>query len=321
MAQKYAASVPVSNDLLYIGNLGTNGITVFHHDASGNTAPIAIIAGSKTGISAPGQLSEDAQGNLYVANGSFYTASSAPGVLVFAHGANGNVAPIRRIPVAPGLVSIQAMTVDQATGKIFIYEGDSSDPVSTVFRYPPNATVGTAPFAQAKGLNPAIQLASDSTGNNLLEGHFASTPNSEGFGVVTVQKQFYNGTAPAVVYNTSWFLPAGVADDPTTKTYLQTLNGSGIYRLAENTVGAGPDSPGETLAPSPTSLITSDTCGGQLALGYLRNIYVVHSKASRCPTDAVYVYAPNSTGNAAPLRVLTGPATQLNSPVGIYEGK
>ncbi len=58
-----------------------------------------------------------------------------------------------------------------------------------------------------------------------------------------------------------------------------------------------------------------------MALGYLRNIYIVHNKRSGCPTDAMYVYTPDASGNAAPLRVLTGPNTQLKTPSGIYEGK
>ena len=322
VVQTYAASVPVSNDLLYISNLGTNTITVYHHDAQGNTAPLDTIGGSNTGLSAPGQLSEDAAGNLYVANGSLFKTSSASGVLVFAHGANGNVAPIRRIPVAPGFVGIEAMTVDQSTGKIFIYEADGARPNPTLFRYPPNATIGTAAFAQGLDFYPAIQLASDSTGANLLEAHNAVSPNAAGFGVATIQKQFSNGTPPNIVRNTYWFLTAGIADDPTTKTYLAISNGQpggGIYRLAEDTTGSG--MPGQPFSPAPVSIITSDACGGQLALGYLRNIYVVHSKASGCPADAVYVYNHDAYGAAVPIRVLSGTATKLSSPVGIYEGK
>jgi hypothetical protein len=84
-----APAAAVSADLLFIGNTGSNSITVYKHDAKGNTAPLRVIVGSKTGISALGQLSEDAQGNLYVANGHGGLAvSSNPAVLVFAPGAN-----------------------------------------------------------------------------------------------------------------------------------------------------------------------------------------------------------------------------------------
>ena len=109
-----------SSDLLYIGNIGNNSITVYKHDAQGNTAPLYVIAGPNTEINSPGQLSEDAQGNLYVANGNHLQTSQNPAVLVFAHGANGNVAPIRNLsgPLT-GIHDVWAMTVDQTTGEIW----------------------------------------------------------------------------------------------------------------------------------------------------------------------------------------------------------
>jgi hypothetical protein len=70
------------------------------------------------------------------------------------------------------------------------------------------------------------------------------------------------------------------------------------------------------------SIIMSATCGRQLALGCLRNIYVRHSKQyGLCPTDAVYVYTHDAAGNVESLRVLSDPATKLDQPYGIYEGK
>jgi hypothetical protein len=65
------------------------------------------------------------------------------------------------------------------------------------------------------------------------------------------------------VYSTQAISTSGVANDPTTKTYLTTDDANGILRLAENTVGTGPfmGQP-EHLTPAPISVITSDTCGG-----------------------------------------------------------
>jgi hypothetical protein len=40
-----------------------------------------------------------------------------------------------------------------------------------------------------------------------------------------------------------------------------------------------------------------------------------------CAADAVYVYEHDASGNETPLRVLTGSATQLDEPNGIYVGK
>jgi hypothetical protein len=236
---------PATNDLLYVGIVGNNSITVYKHNAEGNTAPLKVIAGPRTGISNPGQVSEDAQGNLYVANGAFTygsgpLVSANPSILVFAHGANGNAAPIRKLagPLT-GIHDIEAMTVDVNTGKIFVFEDDGipeAPEAPSLLRFPPNATGNTAPFARGSVNFPAIQLASDSTGSNLIEAHFGNSPSGVGFGIETLVKQFPNNSAPTVLYNTAWFGVTGMADDPTTKTYL-TSAGSGIDRFAEKTEG------------------------------------------------------------------------------------
>jgi hypothetical protein len=324
LAPSPSASVAPSNDLLYVGNTGNNSITVYHHDAQGNTAPLYTIAGSKTQLSTPGQLSEDAQGDLYVADGHNFKlgVSTPPAVLVFAHGAHGNVAPIRKLNLPPGFVDIQAMTVDQITGKFFVLaDAGNAQAGSVALRYAPGANGNAVPLARADAAFPAVQLGSDSTGINLIEAHTGNSPSGVGYGVETMVKQFPNNTAVSVKDEISWLGPAGLVDDPTTKTYLVSAPGVGIYRLAENTQGSG-GGPGIDLNPAAVSLITSDTCAGQLSLGYLRNIYAIHNKAyQNCSTDAVYVYTHDTSGNATPLRILSGSATQLNAPFGLFEGK
>ena len=325
IAPSPSAPVAASSDLLYVGNTGNNSISVYRHDVQGHTAPLYVIAGSKTQINAPGQLSEDAQGNLYVTNGydaEYGETRSTPAILVFAHGAHGNVAPIRKLNLPAGLLNIQAMTVDQNTGKLFVFADAGNVQLGSVaLRYAPNANGNAAPLARANAGFPAIQLASDSTGVNLIEGHSGNSPSGVGYGVETMVKQFPNNTAVSVKYEISWFGLSGLVDDPTTKTYLASSAGIGIYRLAENTQDSA-GGPGIDLKPPVVSLITSDKCGGQLALGYLRNIYVIHKKANQyCSTDAVYVYTHDASGNAAPLRILSGSATKLDAPYGIFEGK
>jgi hypothetical protein len=327
-----SAQAPLASsnpDLLYIGNTGNNSITVYRHDAAGNTTPIYVIGGSRTGIGHPGQLSEDAQGNLYVASGA--------SILVFPHGAHGNAAPIRTIAgPSTGIHNVTAMTVDKATGKIFVADAFPQGSFYNVslLRFPPNANGNVAPFAHsASDANGAFmlianQLASDSTGRNLIE---STLPNSissyyNGYGLATLGKQFSNDAPLNLIYGINQFVAGGVADDPTTKTYL-TTNGRGIYRLPENAVGRGPDTPlgaaGQAYTPALVSVITSDACASALAVapGPAPYTYALHSSLNGgCPTDAVYVYKNNASGNTAPLRILSGSLTKMNKPSGIYEG-
>jgi hypothetical protein len=316
---------PAASDRLYVGNLGNNSITVYQHDAKGNTAPIAIIYGSKTGINSPGQLSGDAQGNLYVANGSVLHRSANPAILVFAHGANGNVAPIRKIAgPATGIQFPTGLTVDKATGKIFVNsEFFAEDGVSTLIRFPSYATGNQTPYAKSAGLAPVTQLASDSTDQNIVESSWYFCCSSVLVGTRTFQKQFTNGATLQELYSVYALSTYGIADDPTTATYLVSTN-SGIYRFAENTNGHGdvPDGPSTAYAPPPVSIITNDTCGGQLATppGLTPYTYVLHGTENGCPADAVYVYSHDASGKATPVRILSGPATQMSQPYGLYEG-
>ncbi len=312
-------SVPSSNDLLYVGNTQNNSITVYRHDVSGNATPLHVIYGKRTQLNSPAQLSEDAAGNLYVANGGFSSAS----ILVFAHGADGNVAPIREIAgPATRLHHVVGMTVDQATGKIFAV--DDTMPLgqgATLLRFPPNWKGNQAPFASGTIAFWALELASDSTGKNIIESNLAECCIAFSAGVRTLPKQFYNGTSLNSIYDVNDEYSSGIADDPTTKSYLLTTP-TGITRFTEDTAGDGADyGLPASFAPAIVGTITSDTCGTQVALGYLRNIYVSHSIQSGCATDAVYVYTHDSSGNVAPLRVLSGPSTGLSTPSGIYEGK
>jgi hypothetical protein len=79
------------------------------------------------------------------------------------------------------------------------------------------------------------------------------------------------------------------------------------------------------LTPPVVSIVTSDTCGGSIALGYLRNVYVTHAEISGvdgCTApDAIDVYEHDAAGDAKPLRVLSGPRTKLDAPNTICEGR
>jgi len=308
---------------LYVANAGNNSITVYGAFASGHAAPIATIIGSNTQLSGPGQLSEDASGNLYVAN------RGTSSILVFAHGANGNVAPIRVIagPLT-GLSYLGAAMFDKPTGQIIAVAELPPDGESELLRFAPDATGNEAPLAASQpNLDPTNEIASDSAGKNIIEAGGAVCCIWWAAGVETFKKAFPNGASLGWIYQVNSFPDSGIANDPTTKTYL--VSGSdgaeqGIFRLDDDTDGHGAnDGVPPNFTPAVVSVITSDTCGSQLALGDDRNIYVAHSTAypGSCASDAVYVYEHDASGNAAPIRVLTGPATQLDQPAGIYEGQ
>jgi hypothetical protein len=323
-AVRRAEYVASSADLLYVGNRGNNSITVYRHDVSGNAAPLRVIAGTKTLLNDPGQLAQDAAGNLYVANG----LAGSSSVLVFTRGASGDAAPIRVLGgPATGIHSIGAMTVDGATGKIFLedvqYQTGGLLVNVSLLRFAPNASGNTAPYARSQpGLFPSNELSSDSTGRNLIDAHDTNEPSNMGDGVDTLGKQFASNApaTPSGGSSINSFFAAGAVDDPSTRTYwVSTFDYPNklnkLYRLAENTVGNGTyEGNPETLSPRTAAVVSNVACSGQLALGYLRNVYLACS-------SAVYVYGANSSGAAAPLRTLHGSATLLNGAYGVFEGQ
>ncbi|HYL28122.1 MAG TPA: NHL repeat-containing protein [Candidatus Nitrosotalea sp.] len=78
------------NGDLFVANTWGASITVYAGNAKGNATPIRVIQGSFTALSAPFALALDQNGRLLVAD-------ENSGVLVFAKGANGNVAPLAQI--------------------------------------------------------------------------------------------------------------------------------------------------------------------------------------------------------------------------------
>ncbi|MBI2816984.1 MAG: hypothetical protein HYX72_08595 [Acidobacteria bacterium] len=74
------------------GKFEPPSITIYSRDATGNTAPLRIIEGPKTGLNWPMQLAVDEErGELYVANDMDHS------IAVFRVTENGDVAPIRSI--------------------------------------------------------------------------------------------------------------------------------------------------------------------------------------------------------------------------------
>ncbi|MFN2527627.1 MAG: NHL repeat-containing protein [Candidatus Baltobacteraceae bacterium] len=86
---------------IYVADKATNQILVFAAGATGNVAPIRIIGGSNTGLNNPSDVLVDSTGKLYVTNSA--SGNGTGNILIFAAGANGNVAPSATVG-APGNV-------------------------------------------------------------------------------------------------------------------------------------------------------------------------------------------------------------------------
>jgi hypothetical protein len=87
---------PIHN-MIYAANLYASTITAYPAGSAGNVAPTIFIHGKKTQLFNPDAIAVDKAGYLYVGNEPLVPAFPPASILVFAPGANGNVAPIQII--------------------------------------------------------------------------------------------------------------------------------------------------------------------------------------------------------------------------------
>ena len=101
---------------LYVADVGKAAILIFAADANGNVAPSGTIpSGSTTQIGVPESVVIDPNNNIWVSSIGSGTSTSVDGVLEFAAGTSGSVAPIRTIyGAATKLQYPSSVTLDYA---------------------------------------------------------------------------------------------------------------------------------------------------------------------------------------------------------------
>lgn len=85
------------HNMIYAANLYTSTITGYPAGSSGNVPPRIFIHGSKTHLWNPNAIAIDKSGYLYVGNEPIVPGPPPASIVIFAPGANGNVAPIQII--------------------------------------------------------------------------------------------------------------------------------------------------------------------------------------------------------------------------------
>jgi len=146
-----AGAVYVSND----GDLASkqDSVTVYAAGANGDVAAARTISGGRTGLTRPGGLAVDSAGILYVANAGVSGAGSSvlgqDRVLVFAAGANGDVAPLRYI--TNDIVTPKAVAFD-ARGFIYVSNyGAMVNAPNSITVYKPGAAADETPVRAITG--------------------------------------------------------------------------------------------------------------------------------------------------------------------------
>ena len=179
-----------------------------------------------------------------------------------------------------------------------------------------NTIVGPGNYSDANGNPLAITVTdSDTSGATTINGAKSAKVTSPSNATLTVQS---NGSAP----NGTTVTFSATATGITTASALLGLAtpGSTLYVLDgdNDQINAYMATSNGNVAPLRTILPTLAQ-PGELAYDSAGNIYITDDNGN---TNGVYeervqVYAPNASGNAAPIRSIAGPATGLNGVYGI----
>ncbi len=138
-------AVDAAGDIYAVNLSGPVFVAVFAPRADGDAAPIRQLGGlgMVTRLSDPLAIALDARGYLYVANQTEGVETAS--ILVFAPGANGNVAPVRQITGAGEAVKL---AIDRAGDLVVAVTGGLGRPLpNRVLVYAPGPTAPQPPSA------------------------------------------------------------------------------------------------------------------------------------------------------------------------------
>jgi sugar lactone lactonase YvrE len=285
--------VPTVQPAVYVANGGNSTVNGFALTSTGDSAPLASIAGSNTGLSGTAAVAIDATGRLYVAS------AGNDRIAEFANAATANTMPAATISGShTGLNDPQAVALD-AAGDLYV----ANQAATTITIYAPGAGGDATPLRTISGPDTGLSspdaLTVDTAGNLWVANYannslteYASAANGDAAPLRTI-------SGPDTGLNA----PQGL-----------TLDSAGNL-LAANTFA-------ESLTEYPTSAtgdatplrtISGAATGLNFPIGVdvdaQGDIYVSNQFG-----NSIIVFAPNASGNAAPLRTIAGAATGLSSP-------
>lgn len=277
---------------LYAAISAKNSVTVYPVVATGNSAPLAKIVGSKTGLDAPFDVALDGSGEIYVLN------TGNDSVTIYSSGADHNVSPIRTIQGDQTQMDSPAGIAVDEPGNIYITNaGDSAVTV-----YAAGGSGNVAPTYTIEGSYTELvkpgQLGVDTSGDIYVpneecgyEGHGCILVFAAGAsGNVTPIRNINGG---ATKQNQTHALAVGEG-----KVYVGAIRLMLEYSATEN----GNEHP---IALFGNGIHNPGAQG--IALDAGGNIYVSQR-------DKILVYNASSKDL---VRTITGPQTGLDDPQGI----
>jgi hypothetical protein len=279
-------------------------VTGYLATATGNALPFALIGGPNTGFNVPTGEAFGADGSLYVADGNAQT------VKVFASRANGNVFPIRTLPLfsfTPWGITIDIFGYAYVVGNSALPKGQPG-----FFIFAPGGSTSCGGHF-VTGINDPRGVAVDITRGNLYvsDDDQRETPPMFSVAVYPVSTCTF-GFSPGWTIagsNTGLQNPVGLALDSAGNLYV--ANGSAYCGCAPSITEYSPTARGNA---TPIRIIQGPNTGLVAPLGVAvdgaGNIFVSNGGAS----NSITVYSSLAAGNASPMNTISGNLTGIAAP-------
>src|SRR5437660_738946 len=279
------------------------------------------------------------------------TFGLAPGVVVYAAGASGDVTPIRTIAGANTVLSNATGIARDAAGNLYVTNPPLTPPSGgSVTVYAPGAVGNAAPIrtiaGEGTGLDHPVGVALDTAGNVYVSNTYTVTVYAPGASgnvapirtiesssqvggialdtpgnlyvasrdVITVYATANGNATPIRTIsgsNTGLGCPAGLGLDAAGELYVANPCGGSITVFAAGADGNA--TPTRTIIGSNTGL----NGASGIALDDAGHLYVTNAGGYLANAGSITVYAAGASGNVAPIRTISGVHTRLVFPTGI----
>jgi len=293
-------------------------ITVYSRGSTGNIAPVRTISGALTRLSGLSGIAVDSSGNIY-APSMGVAGSKGAGILIFAAGSNGNVAPAMSIDGdCANLTSTGPIALDANAN---LYVGDTD---TILFFLHNDQFPGKG---EVRCMEPAFRISGPKTGMKEITGIAVDSvgdifvTDSQSNSVIVFQGD--NGDiepTATIATQTDIFEPMGVALDSSGRIYV--ANGNRDRAISDAvTIYA----PGSNAATPPVGSIAGDktkiSSPVAVAVDKAGKVYVANQVAGHDFDGSITVYSAGSDGNVAPVAKISGTRTEdktgLKSPKGL----
>lgn len=294
-------------------------ITVYSSGSTGNIAPVRTISGNLTRLSSLSGIAVDSSGSIY-ASSLGVEGSNGGGILIFAAGSNGNVAPTISIDGDCANLTTTGPIALDANANLYVGGYDKIVFFLHNDLFPSKGEV--------RCMEPAFQISGPKTGIKEITGIAVDSvgdifvTDSESDSASAFQSGDNGDLEPSatIATPTNIFEPTEVALDSSGRIYVANGNRD---RAVSDTVTIY--APGSNAATPPIGSIEGDkaeiSTPFAVAVDKAGKIYVANQVDGYNFDGSITVYSAGSVGNVAPIAKIsgtkTGDKTGLKSPNGL----